>query len=422
MKRLLFILLAASVLLSTCVLASDTRVRTMGDNNMVLLDEANIHLFPSRVLDYPNLAIGEFGGDSFTRLGIHWKFGSENPWVLGTYFSTAAIGQPTGYYDATPFGYFAKGLDSTNERVDLYYGRPQMLGNHNFGFHFGYVRASYDYDEADSDADYKEKMYYYDFGFSVTEANGDYDAAFQIAFGGWTDEGPVGVAGARVVQSEPDGFIDVVGMFRRFKQINPEWTAILHTSTSISKRGVKDHGADVDTNWATKDDLIIRDSRFSFDVGLGANWTPATNVLVVGDFGVAFDNVKRSVTVTAVDSIAGLPRGGGAVDLTTSDLCVPYWSIGFDADVFKWMDIRMGATSQWISEKNERGTFIAISEVEKIKWAANQTYLGFGFHWGRLHVDTETDPDLFLRGFDFITGNGGGDDMNARISVVYELM
>ena len=66
MKRLLLILLAASVLLSTSVLASDTRVRTMGDNNMVLLDEANIRLFPSRVLDYPNLAIGEFGGDDST--------------------------------------------------------------------------------------------------------------------------------------------------------------------------------------------------------------------------------------------------------------------------------------------------------------------------------------------------------------------
>jgi hypothetical protein len=56
------------------------------------------------------------------------------------------------------------------------------------------------------------------------------------------------------------------------------------------------------------------------------------------------------------------------------------------------------------------------------KEAENQTYLGFGFHWGRLHIDTQTDPDLFLRGFDFITGNGGGSDMNARISAVYELM
>ena len=78
----------------------------------------------------------------------------------------------------------------------------------------------------------------------------------------------------------------------------------------------------------------------------------------------------------------------------------------------------MGASSDWIIRKQEIG-----SDVEqKDKYAANDTYLGFGFHWGRLHVDTETDPDLFLRGFDFITGNGGGNDMNARISVVYELM
>ena len=138
---------------------------------------------------------------------------------------------------------------------------------------------------------------------------------------------------------------------------------------------------------------------------------------MVGDVGIAYDKVTRKFATTE-----NHPAGAGSADWTTTDIVFPYWSIGFDADVFKWMDLRMGATSQWISEKNERGTFIAVSEVEKIKWAANQTYLGFGFHWGRLHVDTETDPDLFLRGFDFITGKGTGTDMNARISVVYELM
>ena len=63
--------------------ATETRVLTMGENNMVLLDEADIFIFPSRIHDWPNLAVGEFGGGDFTELGIHWKFGTERkPWYL----------------------------------------------------------------------------------------------------------------------------------------------------------------------------------------------------------------------------------------------------------------------------------------------------------------------------------------------------
>ena len=55
------------------------------------------------------------------------------------------------------------------------------------------------------------------------------------------------------------------------------------------------------------------------------------------------------------------------------------------------------------------------------RFPENQTYLGFGFHWNRLHIDTYTDPEIFLNGFDFISGDGPGD-MNFRISAVYEMM
>ena len=35
--------------------------------------------------------------------------------------------------------------------------------------------------------------------------------------------------------------------------------------------------------------------------------------------------------------------------------------------------------------------------------------------------DTYTDPELFLNGFDFISGNGSGD-MNFQLSATYEMM
>ena len=49
-------------------------------------------------------------------------------------------------------------------------------------------------------------------------------------------------------------------------------------------------------------------------------------------------------------------------------------------------------------------------------------YTLFGKLRGRLHVDTWTDPDLFLKGFDFISGAGAAfDDMNFSISALYEM-
>jgi len=416
MRKNILIPLLALVLLSSSALATDTRVLTMGNNNMVLLDEANITIFPSRVYEYPNLAIGQFNNNDFQEFGVHWKFGKDNPWVLATYFAKYQIGLPMGYYNNAPFGYFTSGLGTTNKRMDVYYGRPNIIANHNFGFHFGYTRASYEYDDTTGTSNYKEKLHNYEFGVGLTEASGKYDIAAYVALGGWTDEGldttyPGGVPTITAVeQSKPDGYLELGADFRRFSQIDPEWTAIFHGSLFYSKHGEKDNGADGD--WATKADLVTKDTWFSFDAGVGANWTPATNVLVVGDVGLAFSKIKRELSWTVNYS-----DPAGSQDMSYTDWVVPYWSIGFDADVFKWMDVRMGATSWWLVEKHE----VTDVYTEKGKGALNDTYLGFGFHWNRLHVDTQTDPDLFLRGFDFISGNGGGD-MNLQLSVLYELM
>jgi hypothetical protein len=132
--------------------ATETRVLTMGDNNMLLLDEANIFLFPSRISDWPNLVTGEFGNDDFAKLGIHWKFGTkEKPWYLATYFHNNSPELPGMWYNPffNMFGYGQSSLyvdfdDPTflasNKRMDLVYGRK--LGENMFGVHFGMVHSS----------------------------------------------------------------------------------------------------------------------------------------------------------------------------------------------------------------------------------------------------------------------------------------
>jgi len=97
---------------------------------------------------------------------------------------------------------------------------------------------------------------------------------------------------------------------------------------------------------------------------------------------------------------------------------VPYFKLGLDAQVFDWMDVRLGATSFWQWYKDEYNSLTYSSEY-KSSYADNQTYLGFGFHWGNLHVDTYTDPQLFLEGFNFISG--GTQNMNFQFSAAYDL-
>ncbi|MGH8016025.1 MAG: hypothetical protein ACREBV_07535, partial [Candidatus Zixiibacteriota bacterium] len=84
MKKLIFLTLALALLMSTAAFASQTRVLTMGDNHVVLTDDANIWNWASRLNDYPNLAIGEFGYTGFSnfhQFGVHWQFEEENPWI-----------------------------------------------------------------------------------------------------------------------------------------------------------------------------------------------------------------------------------------------------------------------------------------------------------------------------------------------------
>jgi len=90
MKKALILAIGLLMLFSISSFASETRTLVMGDNNMIMVDDYNIFMFPGRVNNYPNLALGEFDynfGNEFYDFGITWQFNDDNPWVLGTFVS-----------------------------------------------------------------------------------------------------------------------------------------------------------------------------------------------------------------------------------------------------------------------------------------------------------------------------------------------
>jgi hypothetical protein len=377
------------MLAGTGSFATQTRTMVMGDNDGIMVDDYNVFRFPGRTYNYPNLAVAEFHDvDDFYNFGINWQFGDDTPWVLGTYFSTLGEVVPSFLDGSSMVAWDGPG--NNNRRINIVYGR--QLGANNFGFHFDYTRGSWEMDETTDQS--KESFGYYVFGFGLTEgSSGKWDLALQYGLGTWTDENVDGDD-----STKSDGYYDLDVEGRFFVVKSPKVTLVPHAGFAVGKRAMIDFGVDLAD---AADDITTKQTAFGFIAGIGMNYTSGPDLLGVCDLGIMYGKIKTEVANVADD--------------TWKVLSIPYFKIGLEADVFRWMDIRMGATSYWNITDIESDIFLD----QKVKFAENDTYLGFGFHWGRLHVDTYTDPQLFLDGFNFVSG--GTNDMNFQISALYEM-
>jgi hypothetical protein len=428
--------------------ATNTRVLTMGDNNEILLDEANIWLYPSRVFDYPDIAIADFvgydagfgtkdgaqfDGDDFYfhEFGVHWKFGEEKPWVLGTYFFNSegqfgdeaylsALMLPVGLkrgldYAGTIFPSGNWGVvpdldftpdDYTNRRLALFYGRP--LGTHKFGFSFQYLHSSQNL-ELDAGGTLQTTMERsftrYNFGVGLTEGGGLWDVSAMIQMLTWTDKDWDGTA--LVDETKPSGnmMVDLNG--RYFWSSGGPITWVPHAKFMFGKFESEDFDNDVGVG-----PDIYKYNVLHAQLGWGMHYQPAANMLAVLDFGAAYTKWDSEEDNTSFD---------GSTSTVFEDnlkiITLPYFRMGFEGQVFSWMDVRFGATSYWRDMEIEEIDDGTTDEIYSENFPDNMTYLGFSFNFGNLTIDTFSDPELFLEGFNFISG--GDQDMNAGISAIY---
>jgi len=384
MKKFIILSLAFVLLLSFAAMATNTRVNTMGYNGMIVIDDSNIEMFPSRLIEFSNLAIGEFSSSDFREFGMIWKVSDNSNWNMGAFFSTQ-----TGLGD---FGFVPSfGMYPTyfNDRIDFYYGRE--LGNNKFGFRFEYQNAGYEEtDTLSTNFDDTEKLNHMNFTFGLTEGSGQWDVAVNFGIGSFTNEENDSTI------NEPDGISNFGVVGRYFMVKNPNYTLVPHAGISMDKFGWKDVGAD----YAEVYKMTY------IELGCGFNYTPSNNVLAVLDVGFALDSWKEEYT-----------------DATTTDeykyatTTIPYFKLGLDAEVFKWLDVRFGMQSDWHREKEEIN-YNNLNEW-KYNYVYNESIVGLGFHWNRLHIDTEANPDFFIEGPDFLSG--ASEDMSWSLSVLYEL-
>ncbi len=375
--------------LSLSAPANATRVTTLGNNNMILLDNSNMSLFPSRLWDYPNMAVAELDDADVGSIGVHWKFNEDKPWLLGTYFYN---GTPDLLPRPATFGSVPL---NENKRMDLFYARK--LGDHVFGFHFGMRHSSYQNDAADDKDERALSAYRFEFG--LTPDGSRMDLAAGLVFLSWTHRETAADNSVYDV-TKPSGNMQFYMRGRYFWKIDERSTIIPHAEFSSGKYEAENYvneGADLFSNDKVSETVI--------NLGAGLQYTPATNILAVMDFGFEYMTEKDEIDF---DDAA-------TTDYEEKDktFTLPYFKLGFEADVFRWMDLRLGSTSYWKNFTNEIG-----DDEYKEKYPDNETYLGLGFHWNRLNVDVQANPELFLDGFNFLSGRD--NDMNFRISAIYE--
>jgi len=284
MKKLLAITMIFVMLMAASSFATKTRVLTMGDNNMVLLDEANIFIFPSRLYQYPDMAVAEISSSPFisvssgngfsygevAEFGVHWKFGTEKPWVLGTYLFNSdgqtdeaafigemlPLGLTTEFQEILSLGSSNWGeqpnlpffeIEQSNRRLGLVYSRE--LGGNLFGFGFDYLHSSCKDEDVDVDdnlfVDEEETFARYKFSFGLTEAAGMWDVAAHVSFVSWTDTEYDFGEDAEYDETKPDGNMTLAAKGRYFHQYNPTITFVPHVGVAYSKFGTEAYdGAD----------------------------------------------------------------------------------------------------------------------------------------------------------------------------------
>jgi len=426
MKTVLITVLGVLLLASAGAFATETRTMVMGQNHMIVVDDYNMFMFPGRVNNYPNLALGDFWhNDGLYDLGITWQFNEDKPWVLGTFVAREPEYGPRSfwgdnlanfpwynleYYPLVSPSAVEQAPSDEPRRFEMLYGR-QLFGQ-NFGFSFDLVRYSWESKQDSTsaidtlDIDASQSFHQFTFGLGLTEAtSGQWDVSVHFMTGGWTNKN---MDGDKL--NEPSGFYDLGMAARYFWVRSPKITFVPHVQAGIGKRGVKDFGAMPDT--LTTDDTKDEYSRTAFDIGFGMNYTPGPDMLAVIDFGFAMESVKVKYSG---DGYTVDQRG----EEKETYLVFPYMKLGFEGEVFSWMDVRAGGiTSLWTSKDKWESDF-EVDETWDDDWV--QTYLGLGFHWGRLYLDTYMDPQIVTEGFNFISGTDFAAPMNWSVSMVYEM-
>jgi len=368
MKRILLLTLILTLLLALTASATVTRVTTLGQVNNIIRDEANIVLFPSTILQFPNLVLGEVYDDPaitpqgeinqqwLYRVGAHYNLG-ETAGVLGLYLDRTPLLPDFGPYS------------SVDNRLNLFYGLPLEAMDLGAGLSFYRNSASVDGDPNDeTETSFTSLQFIIGAGLMDNAL----ELSASLGFDSWTD---VNAAGDDV--TEPKSNMDLGLAARYWWGFNDNVFLVPHLGFNLLSAG--------ETDVATSTDLTEKTT--AVDLGIGANVSPQNNILLLADLGF----MLQSTTLEQGDN-----------ELGDSRLDFPYFKVGLEGQVTRWWDVRLGAIKRWAQTSMDVSVDPDIAD--KAGFAETETFLGSGFMFRNLTLDIWMNPDFLLNGPNFVSG------------------
>lgn len=407
MKRLIIFSVMLMFLFGAMAYATNTRVETMGMANNIVMDEANISLYPSVINYYPKLFLGEFSGDYYWKAGASFLVGenSRKPFVMGGYFSRVPF-TPTIVSTLQSMGVLPPGDASASHRIEFHYGRE--VNQLPVGFTFSYFNSGEEYDDSALVNDEKSSLSRFEFGLGISPMMKKLDLGAHLAFTTWTNEDYVLAQDAVVDMTKPTGNIMFDFNARYWMPPVGKYVLIPHLGFSYDKQGIELYGDDAGT-WTVLETYKTTD--LMLDLGLGMNYEAAPDILVIADLGFALDNYKLEY----VDEL----DAANNTDTEDKMFVLPYFRVGLDAKVFNWLDLRSGVHTRWEKMTHEPYT-VGLTEFDKYTTseAVTSTFLGAGFNWGQLYIDAEVNTDFIENGPYFVSGDDTVD-LFEQISLKY---
>jgi hypothetical protein len=199
-----------------------------------------------------------------------------------------------------------------------------------------------------------------------------------------------------------------------------KYTLIPHGGVRINNQGLEWYAEDSNEHWVVDGNASLDNT--AFGLGLGMNYDAGADILVVGDFGFAYEKEKIKIDFADAD------YAPWDYEEETGYTILPYFKLGIDAHVFNWMNLRAGVMTIW-ERWNHTRNYTLYDYYEWDTGAVDRsdadpytyTYLGGGFHWGNFSIDACVNPEFLGNGPYFITGENT-DGFADRVSLKYDFL
>lgn len=365
-------------------IASATRTTTMGNANHILKDSKNIWILPSTLANYPNMMKAEINvGSGLYEVGGHYDMGK---CIMALYFNN--VDMSYAYAPSVPW---QPGYD---QKIDLFLAKS--INEMTLGLQLSLYGDSY---LADADSARTETAltgFGLNLGATLVE---NLELFLSLNMVSWTDKGADGED-----MTSADGFLDFGLGGRYWMEMSDNYTLIPYLSFLKSGQGYKVENVPSDAPDGTV--LGSKTSGISIMLGAGNNMNISDDVLVVTDIGLNFSPTETESSVKGADATTKYPY-----------TVLPYFGLGLEAKIRDWLDIRIGANKAWVKEGYEPDESTASDPEETYGYAGEAFYLGAGFHFGKLDIDAQINPNLILNGPYFVSGVAS--NMATRATLTY---